>query len=169
MRKTLITAAILTLLTLFITVPAHTETGTLAGQKICLDPGHGGSDPGAVNEAYGLEEANINLDVSHGLKALLEGDGAEVVMTRADDSYRSNRDRYTFCNSQGATLLVSVHTNSSTDSTLDGSMALYFHKDDEVLARAIHDGIVAYVEGGGSDGGDGDGCGGGPPCGSPPC
>jgi hypothetical protein len=92
-----------------------------------------------VNESYGLLEKDINLDVSYGLKALLEEDGAQVVMTRFDDAYRDNGDRYTFCNSEAATILVSVHTNSTTDPTMDGSLALYFHRDDEVLAQAIYD------------------------------
>jgi N-acetylmuramoyl-L-alanine amidase len=119
--------------------PARATTGDLAGYKICLDPGHGGSDPGAVNDAYGLRESEINLDVSFALKALLEADGATVVMTRVDDSYKENRDRYTYCNSEGATILVSVHTNSVTDPTWDGSMGLYFHDDDKALAQAIHE------------------------------
>lgn len=43
------------------------------------------------------------------------------------------------CNNEGATILVSVHTNSTSDPTMDGSLALYFHKDDKVLAQAIYD------------------------------
>jgi N-acetylmuramoyl-L-alanine amidase len=141
MRKTVIATTILVLLILLLAVPAYTETGLLTGQTICLDPGHGGSDPGAVYDdgAIYLEEADVNLDVSYGLKALLEGDGAAVVMTRTDDSYKDNRDRYTFCNDQGATILVSVHTNSTTDPSMDGSLALYFHRDDQALAQAIYD------------------------------
>ena len=42
-------------------------------------------------------------------------------MTRTDDSSKSNNDRYTFCNNEQATILVSVHTNSSSDSTFNGS------------------------------------------------
>jgi N-acetylmuramoyl-L-alanine amidase len=145
MRKWITAAIILTLLILLTTLPAHTETAPLAGHKICLDPGHGGSDPGAINEAYGLEEKDINLDVAYGLKALLEVDGAEVVMTRTDDSSKSNSDRYTFCNNQAATILVSVHTNSTSDLTMDGSPALYFHKDDQVLAQAIYDVMYPYL------------------------
>jgi len=130
---------------LLIAVPARTETTSLSGQKICLDPGHGGSDPGAVNEDYNLQEKDINLDVAYGLKALLEADGAEVVMTRTDDSSKSNNDRYTFCNNEQATILVSVHTNSTSDPTVDGSLALYFHKDDKILAQAIYDVIYPYL------------------------
>ena len=57
--------------------PPSRATGPLSGVKVCLDPGHGGSDPGAVNEAFGLFESEINLDVSFALKGLLEGDGAD--------------------------------------------------------------------------------------------
>jgi len=114
------------------------EDGALAGKLICLDPGHGGSNPGAVNEAYDLREAEINLDVAFYLQTLFEGEGAAVAMTRTEDVDKSNRDRYTYCNNVGADLLISVHTNSSTDPTIDGAMQLYFHSEDEVLARAIH-------------------------------
>lgn len=139
MRKLLIAAAILAVLTLLPAPPAYTEAVDLSGHKICLDPGHGGSDPGAVNEEFGLQEKDINLDVSYGLKALLEDDGAEVVLTRTDDSSKSNNDRYTFCNEEQATILVSVHTNSTTDPDVDGSTALYFHPQDKILAGAIYD------------------------------
>jgi len=145
MRKSMIIGTILALLILLIAVPAYTETGSLTGKKICLDPGHGGSDPGAVNEEYNLQQKDINLDVAYGLKALLEGDGATVVMTRTDDSSKSNNDRYTFCNNEQATILVSVHTNSTSDPTMDGSLALYFHNDDKVLAQAIYDVMYPYL------------------------
>ena len=113
--------------------------GPLSRVKVCLDPGHGGYDPGAVNEAFGLFESEINLDVSFALKGLLEGDGAAVVMTRTDDSYLDNSDRYTFCDAEQATILVSVHTNSVANDTSDGSMGLYVHEDDRALAGAIHE------------------------------
>ncbi len=116
-------------------------TGNLVGEKICIDPGHGGSDPGATNEEYNLSESMINLDVSYALKSLLESSGAEVVLTRTDDSYKNNNDRYTFCNNEDATILVSVHTNSVVDPTWDGAMALYFRPDtdDQILAQSIYD------------------------------
>jgi N-acetylmuramoyl-L-alanine amidase len=119
--------------------PHSQAAGPLSAVKICLDPGHGGTDPGAVNEAFGLIESAINLDVSFALKGLLESDGATVVMTRADETYLDNSDRYTFCNEQQATILVSVHTNSIDDNWHDGSMGLYVHEDDKALAGAIHE------------------------------
>ncbi len=110
------------------------------GIKICLNPGHGDLDPGAVNGDDGLRESDINLDVAYGLKLLLEGAGAQVVMTRTDDSFLEKYDRYTFCNEQKATILVSIHTNSFVYPEWDGPMALYFrpHEDDKQLAGAIY-------------------------------
>lgn len=127
---------------------ASTAAGALEGVKVCLDPGHGGRDPGAVNVEFELEESEINLDVSFGLKQLLEGKGAVVVMTRTDnETYLTNEDRYTFCNAEQATILVSVHTNSAYDQTWDGSMTLYASASrDAGLARAIHKPMYDYLQ-----------------------
>lgn len=144
LSKFLFLLVILLLAALF-SIPASKASGSLSGVKVCLDPGHGGSDPGAVNMEFNLYESEINLDVSHGLKRLLEGEGAEVVMTREDDSYKTNSDRYTFCNDQQATTLVSVHTNSVTDPTWDGSMTLYAPSRDPDLARAIHNEMYPFL------------------------
>jgi hypothetical protein len=133
------------LISAFVVIPDSTAAGPLDGVTVCLDPGHGGSDPGAVNQEFGLQESVINLDVSYGLKELLEEQGAAVVMTRTDDSYLTNRDRYTYCNGQLATILVSIHTNSVTDPTWDGSMALYAPSRDPDLAQAIHDQVYPFL------------------------
>ena len=116
-------------------------SGDLSGKIVCIDPGHGGSDPGAVNDEFNLSESTINLDVSYALKWLLVDNGAEVVLTRTDDSYKDNADRYTFCNNEESTILVSIHTNSVVDPSWNGSMALYFRPDDDdrVLAQTIYD------------------------------
>ena len=118
------------------------------GIKVCLDPGHGGIDPGAVNDDYDLHESEINLDVAFGLQLLLEGAGAQVVLTRTDDSYLENYDRYTYCNEQAATILISIHTNSVVDPVWDGAMALYFrpHEDDKLLASAIYEVMYPFLQ-----------------------
>lgn len=120
-------------------IPAATAEDPLTSYKICLDPVHGYPDPGAVNEEFDLLEKDINLDVSLALRDLLKTDGADVVMTRESDIYLDNRDRYTYCNDERATILVSVHTNSTTDDTIDGALGLYFHEDDKTLAGAIYE------------------------------
>jgi N-acetylmuramoyl-L-alanine amidase len=107
------------------------------GLLICIDPGHGGTEPGAVNGS--LIEKDINLDVSFAVKAGLEGAGHTVAMTRSDDSTHSIRERYTLCNDAGADLLLSIHANSLADPNRDGIITIYFHNDDRVLAQALHD------------------------------
>ncbi len=110
---------------------------------VCLDPGHGGSAPGAVNGS--LREAAINLDVSLALAERLASAGIDSVLTRTDDSTKSARDRYEFCNSELADLFVGVHTNSVADPTIDGTLTIYFHNDDKILARDLHDAMLARL------------------------
>jgi N-acetylmuramoyl-L-alanine amidase len=107
---------------------------------ICIDPGHGGTEPGAVNGS--LIEKDINLDVSMAVAAKLEAAGHTVEMTRSDDSTHSIRERYTFCNDIGADLLLSIHTNALADPDRDGIITIYFHNDDKVLAQALHDELL---------------------------
>ena len=126
------------LLVLFCVMVISTPRSGNAGTRICIDPGHGGTDPGAVNEALNLRESDINLDVSYALKALLESDGAVIEMTRTDDSDKSTQERYTFCNARNAAILVSVHTNSVSDPSLNGALGLYFDEDDRALAQTIY-------------------------------
>ena len=108
-----------------------------AGLTICVDAGHGGGDPGAVNG--GLRESDINLDIARYLRDAWSGRFEAVVMTRDGDDTLSSRDRYEACNSAGADLLVSVHTNSSSNSTQDGTLTIYFHPEDRVLAGFLQE------------------------------
>jgi N-acetylmuramoyl-L-alanine amidase len=111
---------------------AHAET-PLSGRSICLDAGHGGSDPGAVHG--GIEEQAINLDVALYLEAAFSADGADVTMTRiSEEQTLSSRDRYSTCNDAGSDILISIHTNAASNADLDGTMTIYFHEDDRVLA-----------------------------------
>ena len=61
--------------------------GSLNGKVIFLDPGHGGSDPGAVGGS--LQEKNINLDMGLRLKRVLEQAGATIILTRSTDTSSS--------------------------------------------------------------------------------
>ena len=133
------------LLSAILLIPTTGAESPLDGRIICLDPGHGGSDPGAVNTLYNLEESDINLEVSYGLRYLLEKDGATVVMARTADQFLTNSDRYTFCNRQQADILISVHTNSHTDLTWDGSMTLYGPHEPQELAQTIHSRMYPYL------------------------
>jgi N-acetylmuramoyl-L-alanine amidase len=124
------------------------SAGALAGQTICLDPGHGGTDPGAVNSAYNLYESDINLDEAYAVRGLLEKTGAAVVMVRTGDETLSNAERYLFCNQAKATILVSVHTNSLNDPGFDGTLTYYGKRtaEDMALAQALHEAMYPVLQ-----------------------
>jgi len=82
----------------------------VAGQKICIDPGHGGSDPGAVGQ--GLYEDTVNLQICNKLYTKLVNDGASVKRTRSTDVYVSLQGRCDISNNFGANRFVSSHCNA---------------------------------------------------------
>lgn len=79
--------------------------------KVVLDPGHGGSDPGALTPD-GLTEKQVTLDVARRVKGLLEEARYTVVMTRDGDRNVSLRERALFANAAKGDLFLSIHVNS---------------------------------------------------------
>ncbi|MBC7324276.1 MAG: N-acetylmuramoyl-L-alanine amidase [Moorella sp. (in: Bacteria)] len=80
--------------------------------KIGIDPGHGGSDPGAV-AAGGLQEKAVTLAVGLVLQQLLQGAGIAVVMSRTFDQDVSLADRAALFNREQVDLVISLHVNSA--------------------------------------------------------
>lgn len=99
--------------------------GPLAGKVIVVDPGHGGSDPGAVGRRGTLEK-KVVLAVSLRLREALERRGATVVMTRADDRGVGLYDRAGLAGAAGADLFLSVHANWSPAKSIRGVEAYYY-------------------------------------------
>lgn len=83
------------------------------GVTICLDPGHGGNESGAIgiNNVY---EKNLTLKIAQYCKQELEKYNCHVVMTRTGDTNPSLEDRANFAKSQGAQYLISIHLNSGS-------------------------------------------------------
>lgn len=78
---------------------------------VVLDPGHGGSDPGAA--AQGLKEANVTLSLAKRVrKALLRDFDVRVELTRSSDRAVALQRRATFANELGADYFVALHINS---------------------------------------------------------
>jgi N-acetylmuramoyl-L-alanine amidase len=108
--------------------------------RIVIDPGHGGHDTGTVGRG-GLMEKDLVLKVARDLKTLLEDKlGAEVVLTRNDDTFISLEERTAIANQSRADLFVSIHANSSTSRVTSGVETYYldFARSDaerEVAAR----------------------------------
>lgn len=88
-------------------------------QRVVIDPGHGGKDPGCIGKSK-LQEKTIVLDVSLRLKKLLESLGLEVVLTRETDIYLAPETRTVIANQKQADLFLSIHANASRNRKLSG-------------------------------------------------
>ncbi len=108
-------------------VPSANTDGTfsmarqlgLGISRIVIDPGHGGHDPGTI--ANGAEEAEIVLDIALRLERLLAKEpGLDVVLTRRTDVFVPLEQRTAIANRQGADLFLSIHANSSRNTSARG-------------------------------------------------
>lgn len=122
--------------------------GPLAGFKVVVDAGHGGTDPGA--SGFGLQEKEVVLDVAKRVQGKLAAAGASVLMTREDDVYPSLTDRINFANNAKADSFISVHANAAGSSSASGSEtywnSLYFGEESKALAQNIQVQLVNALE-----------------------
>ncbi len=118
--------------------------------KICLDPGHGQHDPGAIGPT-GLREKDVALAVALNVGEKLKRGGIEVVYTRTDDRPDFPKDqrqnlarRVSIANMAKANCFVSIHCNSATNRTAHGTetFCVQLGYNAEKLARAIQSGAV---------------------------
>ncbi len=78
---------------------------------IFLDPGHGGSDPGAVYN--GRQEKDDTLAIALAVGKYLEEYGFPVIYSRTEDVYESPYRKAEKGNASGADIFISIHRNSS--------------------------------------------------------
>ncbi|MDR7567090.1 MAG: N-acetylmuramoyl-L-alanine amidase family protein [Armatimonadota bacterium] len=112
--------------------------GRASGHVVAIDPGHGGTDPGAIG-VTGLVEKDVVLDVSLRLRALLERQGIRVVMTREADISVDLGARVPLALRAGATVFVSVHANASVRSAVRGVETYYLNPESMRLATLIQE------------------------------
>ena len=140
-----------------ITIPTSPQAAQRLGRvnngkkTVVIDPGHGGKDPGAMDN--GVKEKDVNLAVGLELQKALTAKGYNVVMTRATDVYLKLQERTDIANNVNADLFVSVHVNALPNrKSMTGFeiyiMALPTDKDAMNLAKAEN---REYVEGKGMD------------------
>ncbi|MCR6096840.1 N-acetylmuramoyl-L-alanine amidase [Salipaludibacillus agaradhaerens] len=109
--------------------------------KIFIDPGHGGSDPGAVGNR--LQEKNLVLDISKRIESKLKKfSGVEVRLSRTDDTFLSLSQRASIANSWGAHFFLSIHVNAGggegyEDFIFNGSVSNATRDNQDVLNTKI--------------------------------
>jgi N-acetylmuramoyl-L-alanine amidase len=119
----------------------------LTGITVMLDAGHGGSESGAIGP-LGLRyaEKDINLDFAFKLKAELEALGANVLMTRTNDSYLSLSQRLALSRNARPDMFISLHANSMADnvdiSKISGFSVFYSEDFAKPAAQLVYDHVI---------------------------
>jgi len=111
---------------------------------VCLDPGHGGKDPGAVYN--GLKEKDLVLTIAYFTAAYLHYDTVglnkfkvDTFLTRTTDEYISLEERVMYANMDDADIFVSIHCNASINHEARGKEIFHYpnSKKGERLAKCI--------------------------------
>ena len=113
--------------------------------RIVIDAGHGGHDSGTLG-VDGIQEKDVVLDVALRLGKLLHDRlGAEIIYTRSDDTFIPLETRTAIANKAQADLFLSIHANSSSDSSARGVETYYlnFTSDPTALDVAARENAVS--------------------------
>ena len=117
-------------------IPLFQNTKKKAGEKvIVIDAGHGGTDCGATRA--GIKESDITLNVALRLEAILKQKGYKVYMTRRSDQTVSLQERVDIAEGKDEDVFVSIHVNSSENTSPVGTETHYYHQYSYNLAKCI--------------------------------
>jgi N-acetylmuramoyl-L-alanine amidase len=114
--------------------------------EIVLDPGHGGSDSGAIQATYGLQETVLTLEIAERTAAILqEGYGYRVALTReTNETELGNSERGSIANACGARVFVEIHLNASFDPGVDYAQTFWSEKEkDLAFSLMMNDALSA--------------------------
>lgn len=132
---------------------------------VCIDPGHGGKQCGAVSKTFGYKESDIVLDISmlaaaylmYAVRDTLSGGWAlsdvcphipelpvDVIMTRASDTEVTLSERCAFANKAKASCFVSIHCNSYNGVTANG-IETWYYKSGSRLSKTFADEVHGEI------------------------
>ncbi len=132
----------------YLVISIKEPVNTLEGRVIMLDPGHGGVDSGALSKT-GYYEKNITWPVANKLKALLEKQGAKVILTRGNSSKEpSIQERRLFAIENNPDLYVAIHTDANTSTGANGCTVFYYKNFSSPLAYSISKELPKAVKSG---------------------
>lgn len=138
------------------TVDARTTVETSPCSTLVIDPGHGGIDGGAIS-ADGTKESDINLAIALKLRAIADFLGQKTVMTREDDSWRTDAASYSehedlvhrteIINAAPNAVLFSIHQNCYPTSQPSGAQVLYSrYENSDVLGNLTQNNLIACLD-----------------------
>ncbi len=120
------------------------QDGKMQGYKVVIDAGHGGANPGAV--VGGTSEESLNLDIANRLNGLLTKEGITTYMTREKDVDVGLYDRSGLANKVNADLLISIHNNTHSNTSISGSMSLYYPGDSKTNGKLTSKSFASIVQ-----------------------
>ena len=112
-------------------------------KRVIIDPGHGGSDPGAMYD--GRREKDDALRLALAIGSILESQGVDVVYTRTTDVYDTPLEKSVIANRADGDLFVSIHRNAMpVPGTASGAMTLVYEDEGvpALLAENIQKNLV---------------------------
>lgn len=114
--------------------------------KIFIDPGHGGSDPGAVGN--GLQEKTLTLQIALALRTILtnEYEGVSLLLSRTSDQYVSLSDRTNAANNWGADFFLSIHVNSGGGTGFESYIYPGVGAPTTTYQSTIHSNVIQAVD-----------------------
>jgi len=125
-----------------------TEGTPVARTTIVLDPGHGGTEPGATSPA-GLREADVNLAVTRHVRSTLETAGVDALLTRTGNYDVDLAPRAEIARALRPRAFVSIHHNAEPDGPRDGPGAETYYQiaspDSKRLAGLIYEEVVGAL------------------------
>ena len=117
--------------------------------SVVIDPGHGGTDPGAIGIG-GIRETDVVLEVSKIVEKLLSENGVKVRLTRKNEVDMDLPPRVSFANKINADIFISIHANASRGKRRDinGLETFYFRGwRGRLLAKGIQKQILRVSPG----------------------
>lgn len=117
----------------------------LDGYNILIDAGHGGKDPGAVNG--GLYEKDLTLATAKVIQQYLEQEGANVLFTRTDDTFKSLQNRVNDSNTNNTDVFISLHYDYFSDPEVNGINTYFNNQQTSVqLAEKVHASLTDQLD-----------------------
>lgn len=115
----------------------------LSEATIMIDAGHGGKDPGAVSST-GFYEKEATLSTAKILQKRLQDAGANVLMTRSDDTFISLNDRVYLTHKANADAFISIHYDAiEIANTMSGTTTYYYSENELDLATTVNEYLAA--------------------------
>ncbi len=115
--------------------------------RIFLDPGHGGTNPGAIG-VNGLKESEVTLDVAIRTGRLLQAEGYTVNFSRTSEVNVSLSERAKLANEWGADYFVSIHCNANVNPIYKGTETFFYREGTvaENFALVVNTALVNEID-----------------------